>query len=483
MQHMRSGRASRLVRMTACLAVLFSLFPLAYASAATRPNIVFLVTDDQRTDEMSIMKNVMVLLVNQGTSFTKSFVAYSLCCPARATFLTGQYPHNHHVLDIPPSGGYIKLDHTNTLPVWLQQAGYYTVHIGKYLNGYGQQVPPTTIPPGWTEWYAAIDPYTYKYYNYKLNENGTMVSYGSREQDYQTDVYARKAVDFIQRRAASSTPFFLSVSVLAPHDNKDRTPPTPAPRHKGRFATVPLAKLPSFNEADVSDKPAIIQAMPRLDTTAMAKITTANRQRLESLLAVDEAVKAIFDALEATNELANTVIIFVSDNGFLNGEHRVNRTKMHPYEESVRVPLIIRHPQFLGRKAVAKMVSHVDLAPTIVDLAQATPERVMDGRSLLPLVQNPSAAWRNLVLLEAHHVETGNMIKYMAVRSPNYVYVEHDTGERELYNISDAASSCAAADPYQLVSQHLNACYAAKRSDLQGQLKILRTCAGDTCWR
>jgi N-acetylglucosamine-6-sulfatase len=465
-------------------AAIVFVFLVMHGRPWARPNIVFIVTDDHRADEINLMFNVTARLIQNGKYFVKSYASYPLCCPARATFLTGQYPHNHGVLDNPPSGGYRKLDHTNTLPVWLQRAGYHTVHIGKYLNGYGQQVPPTTIPPGWSEWYGAIDTSTYKFIRFSLNENGVVVRYGSGTENYQTDVYARKAVDLISRMATGAKPFFLSLSFLAPHEDRDDIPgPRPAARHAGRFATAQLPRPPSFNEQNVSDKPTLIRNMPLLDGSAQATLTTAYRRRLESLLAVDEAVKEIIDVLQETQQLQNTVIIFVSDNGFLLGEHRIDRKKVHPYEESVHIPLIIRHPQFPTRQSVTKLVGHVDLAPTIVELAGAKPQRLMDGRSLMALVRNPSASWRNHLLLEAQHVETGNNILYSAVRSNNYVYVEHQTGERELYNLSDGTSSCSARDPHQLVSQHSSACYGSQISSLRSRLGILKDCAGQTCWQ
>jgi arylsulfatase A-like enzyme len=267
---------------------------------------------------------------------------------SRATFLTGQHAHNHKVLNnVGPTGGYRRLDHTNTLATWLQAAGYYTAHIGKYLNGYGVQVPRTTIPPGWTEWYGTPDPDAYAFYNYSINENGTLVFYGEGEENYQTDVYARKATDFIQRMAAQTTPFFLSIAPLPPHEDPNEakfttvTPgPEPAPRHKGLFQNESLPRPPSFNEADVSDKPAMIRALPRLSSTKINSLTTAYRRRLESLLAVDELLKAVMDTLAATNQLDKTVVIFTSDNGYLQGEHRLAspNAKVFLYEESIRVP-------------------------------------------------------------------------------------------------------------------------------------------------
>ena len=220
------------------------------------------------------MKNVKRLLVAQGTSFDNSFASFALCCPSRATFLTGQYAHNHGVLsNKPPYGGYYALDSENTLPVWLKRAGYETIHVGKYLNGYGD-LDKHEIPPGWTEWHGAVNNSAYQFYGYTMNENGTLVKYGRDPASYQTDVYADKAVEIVRRRAPARKPFFLWVSFLAPHVGGPPTPgrsaltTLPAPRHIGRFAASPLPTPPSFNEADVSDKPGSIRTRPPLSDAA-----------------------------------------------------------------------------------------------------------------------------------------------------------------------------------------------------------------------
>src|SRR5439155_6954337 len=224
------------------------------------PNVVVIMTDDQDVASMRVIPNVQRLIAAQGVTFVNSFVNLSLCCPSRATFLTGQYAHNHGVLsNALPAGGYQKLDHSHTLPVWLQRAGYATVHIGKYLNSYGLNMDQRTIPPGWSEWYGALDPSTYNYLDFSLNENGKIVHYGRNPTTYQTDVYTQKALDIIKRRAPSSQPFFLWVAYLAPHNIPG---PVPAPRHAGRFKNEPLPTPPSFNEQDVSDKPAAIRKLP-----------------------------------------------------------------------------------------------------------------------------------------------------------------------------------------------------------------------------
>lgn len=423
------------------------------------------------------MPNVRRLLAEQGASFDNAFVSLSLCCPSRATFLTGQYAHGSGVLDNrPPGGGYGRLDGENTLPVWLQRAGYATVHLGKYLNGYGRR-DPTGIPPGWSEWHGAVDPSTYRYYGYTLNENGRLVRYGTDTASYQTDVYARKAVEIVTRRAASPKPFFLWVAFLAPHAGGPATghppgTPLPAPRHRGRFASEALPAPPSFNEADVSDKPAAIQRLPLLGPKEIAAVTESYRLRLESLLAVDEAVAQIVDALSSSGELGETWIIFTSDNGFFHGEHRVQRGKIRLYEPSIRVPLIVRGPGVTAGLRLSQPVSNVDLAPTIVDIAGATAGRAMDGRSLLPLLRDPSLRYGRDLLIEGPGKDAASR-SFTALRTPRYKYAEYATGERELYDL--------ARDLYELYSLHADPGYAALRDELARRLTRLRDCAGSSC--
>ena len=273
--------------------------PTAHSGPPKRPNIVVIMTDDQTVESIRVMKNVKRLLVAQGTTFDNSFASFPLCCPSRATFLTGQYAHNHGVLsNKPPYGGYYALDNENTLPVWLERAGYETILVGKYLNGYGD-LDKHEIPPGWTEWHGAVNNSAYQFYGYTVNENGMLVKYGRDPASYQTDVYADKAVEIVRRRAAERKPFFLWLSFLAPHVGGPPTPgrsaltTLPAPRHLGRFAASPLPTPPSFNEADVSDKPGSIRIRPPLSHQQVAAITERYQLRLESLLAVDEAVGRI----------------------------------------------------------------------------------------------------------------------------------------------------------------------------------------------
>jgi N-acetylglucosamine-6-sulfatase len=444
---------------------------------ANKPNIVVVMTDDQTVESLRVMSNVRALLANQGTTFVNNFASFPLCCPSRATFVTGQYGHNHTIMgNAAPSGGYDKLapSHANTLPAWLQQAGYHTVHVGKYLNGYGR-ARPTEVPAGWNEWYGSTDPSTYRFYNYTLNENGRLVNYGTGAANYQADVYNRKATDLIRRLAPGAKPFFLSVAFLAPHSGGPRDPddprnlgtPSPAPRHRNAFASQALPTPPSLNEADMSDKPAAMRSRPALTQARLNAIRENYQQRLESLLAVDEAVRDILAALTATRELDRTLVIFTADNGFFHGEHRVAAGKVLAYEPSVRVPLIIRGPGIPRGATRTNLAANIDLAATILDAAGGRAARRLDGVSLLRFARDRLRRSGRDILLET--------TTYSAIRTPRHVFVQHSTGEQELYDL--------VADPHQLTSLHADARFAALKNELARRLGTLRTCAGDVCRR
>jgi N-acetylglucosamine-6-sulfatase len=463
--------------VSALSASLASSAPSKPAQAQARPNVVVLMTDDQTVESLRVMTNVNSLLAARGTTFTNNFASFPLCCPSRATFVTGQYGHNHTIMgNAAPTGGYDKLapTHANTLPGWLRQAGYHTVHVGKYLNGYGR-ARPTEVPAGWAEWYGSTDPSTYRFYNYTLNENGRLVTYGTGAANYQADVYGRKAVELIRRHAPAAKPFFLSVAFLAPHsggprdadDPRNQSTPSPAPRHRNRFASEPLPMPPSFNEADVSDKPAGIRNRRPIGAARANGVRENYQQRLESLLAVDEAIRDIVAALTASGDLARTLIVFTSDNGFFHGEHRVPAGKVLVYEPSVRVPLILRGPGVPAGVRRSNLAANVDLAATILDAANARAGRRLDGRSLLPFARDGLRRSGRDILLET----TG----YSAIRTPRYVFVQHATGEQELYDL--------ARDPHQLQSLHADARFAGLKNDLAARLARLRACAGDGCRR
>ena len=453
------------------------------SAAAARPNVVVIMSDDQSVRDMQVMAQTRKLVGAAGVTFRNSTVTYSLCCPSRATLLTGQYPHNHGVRsNQPPDGGITALDQTNTLPLWLQEAGYVTGHIGKYLNGYGE-VDSLEIPPGYTEWYASIGASAYEYYGYVLNENGALVTYGSTPDQYQADVYTAKAVDFIGRRGRAATtggqPFFLFVTYLAPHRLNTGDPAfrkaVPAPRHMGRLAGELLPESPAFNEANMSDKPTSMRRRPLLTLAQVTELGAVNQARLESLLAVDEGVAAIVNALQEAGVLQNTLVVYTSDNGWFQGEHRIVSGKVLPYEPAVKVPLLIRGPGIPPQRNVGAPVANIDLAPTIVATGGASARLTMDGRSLWPLLQGQTAwATPRHVLVEDSPLG-GEASIFWSIRKAKYVYTEYANGDREFYDL--------AKDSAQVASRHADPAYATVRQRLAKRLAAMKTCTGPTaCW-
>ena len=470
------------------------------ATLPTKPNIVFIQTDDQTVcsvldlemcpkQSKQVMPRTLELLANQGTTFETYFATHPRCCPSRASQLTGMYSHNHGILS--NSHGYGKFQfHDRALPVWLKDAGYNTAHVGKYMNGYfGRFADALPVPPGWDEWYATVDDGTYHMYNYNLmvksdhpvrtlagdgltppSPEPQRFRIGNRPEDYQTDVEASIAVDFITRQAAEPSPFYLAVNPLAPHHEHigfgKRRNPRPAPRDEGRFKKVKIPRGKAFDEADVSDKPADIQKKPRLDKDAIDFITLRYQSRLESLLAVDDMIQRIYTALETSGQLENTVIIFTSDNGFMLGEHRLKSGKIALYDESVRQPLIIRGPGFPINGQREQLTGNIDLAPTIADIADANPLLTVDGISLLDYAANPALDNGRAILLE-NGVDGGR-----AVRDGRYTYVKNKSG-KELYD--------NVKDPFEVESLHDAKPFRGVVRDLNKRLKALDKCAGATC--
>ena len=445
-----------------------------------RPNVVVVMTDDQTLRSMRAMPRTRALVGGAGVTFKNSFVTNPRCCPSRATFLTGQYSHNHGVLtNGPPRGGWPQLRGTsNWLPTWLRRAGYRTVHVGKFLNGYGRN-DPAEVPAGWDEWYATVDPTTYRYYGYRLNENGTVRSHGRgrHPERYATDYLARRSSEIVARLAGSARPFFLSVAFLAPHTGSPREPgdprgigtPAVAPRHRGAYAAARLPRPPSFDEADVSDKPLFVRR-PRMRRRTVKEIHALYRQQLESLIAVDEGVERILDSLRAAGELGRTLVVFTSDNGYLAGQHRLAHGKANIYEPAIRVPLMVRGPGVPRGVRRHQLVGNVDLAPTILDAAGATAGRAQDGRSLLPLARNPRRGRRRSLLVE---VAEGAHLRTTAIRTKRWLYAEHAGGARELYDLS--------SDPHELSSLHAAPAFAGVRAALALRLNALRRCRGPGC--
>lgn len=484
--------------VTAALAIGTSEAPAQAerAQVTQRPNVIEIVTDDQTVRDLESMSATKRLLADEGTTFGNSFVNFSMCCPSRATILSGQYAHNHNVMGIyPPTGGYGKFDSNNSLALWLQRGGYHTGHIGKMLNGYGSD-SPANIPAGWTEWYASVDPSTYRMYGYTLNENGVFRTYGDPQEEdpavYQTDVYTNKAVDYVNRN--SGRPFYLSLNYLAPHHEeapvRDRSSVIvrPAKRHENTFSSQAVPRGPAFDEADLSDKPPHVARRSTAPFTEeqIGEISRNYQRRQESLQSVDEGIERIVETLRANGQLENTYIVFTSDNGYLQGQHRIPAGKLAPYEPSIRVPLVIRGPGVPKGRTSSEMVVNADLAPTIVDVTGVKPLKVQDGRSLQRFWRRPERKTTRPIMLQSGGknrgfeemdsgpVETLTPLQtYKGIRTDRYLYVAYRSQTKEMYDL--------ARDPFQLDSVIDDPRYRAARGELRRQLTALKTCRGREC--
>lgn len=480
-------RVARIALALVAVLIAEVALPTVSIKAANQPNILFILTDDLDLAEIAFMPKLKSLLIDQGATFDNYFASVSLCCPSRTTTLRGQYSHNTGVLtNGGGNGGFEKAyalgDEQSTIATWLRGGGYRTGLFGKYLNGYPRTASETYIPPGWSEWDSAVNGNPYSEYNYTLNENGKLVAYGNKPEDYGTDVYAKKANAFIRQAAKDNQPFFVYLAVYAPHQ-----PATPAPRHKDLFPNVKAPRTANYNEADVSDKPQYIAARPLIGPIIMNRVDNLYRKRLQSLQAVDDAIGALYDTLKANGQLDNTYIVFTSDNGFHLGNHRMPAGKQTAYDEDIHLPLIIRGPNIAAGSHVKQLSGNIDLAPTLANMGGVNPADFIDGRSLLPLATGkPPTQWRQAYLVEhwqpgpeasgaimqepADEDELPSVIssaglrtqpanatqapkspgilarlgipEFHGVRVNGYSYVEYATGEKELYDLSK--------DPYEL---------------------------------
>ena len=469
------------------------------------PNIILIVTDDQNADTLAFMPNVQRLLIDGGTSFSQAFAPTPLCCPARASLLRGQYTHNHGVKSNDGvNGGFPKFYdvgiESSTLATWLQDGGYRTALVGKYFNAYPEGlVPPggfdspgrRYVPPGWGEWYGLIDvprnprANPYAMYGYQMNQNGWLKRYRNDQDDYLTDVLGGLATDFVDKAARADAPFFLYLAPTAPH-----LPAIPAPRHRGRFDGLDAPRSPSFNEVDLSDKPAWLAGKGALSAEAISRLDQSYRRQAEMLLAVDEVLASLVDRLRARGELTSTYIVFTSDHGLTSGQHRLSRSKLTPYDASTRVPLAIAGPGVPAGRTVDALTLLSDVAPTVADLADVPAPAFVDGRSLKPwLRKNVSRIKAREQVLHEFWPREGFPVdvreepdqalqvpEYRALRSKRYLYAEYSypdgTQEPELYDLI--------RDPFEL-DNFADAADKALLKSLSDKLAELQSCKAATC--
>jgi arylsulfatase A-like enzyme len=428
---------------------------LARHEGIPRPNVILITTDDQRSDTVGYMPAVVQEIASKGVTFENMFIPNPVCQPSRASILTGNHSHTHGVLTNSMPLNFLGPDQ-QTIPVWLRSQGYRTGFFGKYI-GYTASCGATScpVPPGWDEWDALI---LEGYFDYDMSENGSIVDYGSTPDDYSTDVLRDKALAFID--AHPDEPIYVHFAPMAPHGGTVSSGylPVPAPRHFNSLLGIAPWRPVSYMEPDVSDKPLLIQALPRaLPAVNVAYNDAYRRTGLESLSAADEAIAAILGRLEQQGRLTDTLIIFTSDNGYSHGEHRWFG-KLCPYEECIRVPLAMRYPRVLRDRPGSRneLVESIDIAPTIVEWARVPSDRVppVDGRSLVGVAERTQGIWRDAVLLEQW------MGRYSGIRTTQWKYVQHETGEHELYDLVN--------DPYELTS--VAGLLPAIESDLQERI-------------
>ena len=430
-----------------CWLIFAAFLTSASAAQAQKPNIVVILTDDldQLLGTLNYTPNINRLLRDGGISFSRAFVTNSVCCPSRSTLLRGQYTHSHRVYtNSPPNGSFLKFvklrEDTSTIAVWLQRAGYATSLMGKYLNGYSVDY----LPPGWNDWHVAAN--GYPEFNYRLNDNGKINSYGSDSASYLTDVLRARALDFI--KANAKKPFYLEIATFAPHG-----PATPAPRHANLFMNL----------------------------------ENPQRKRVQSMQAVDEMVVALFDQLRAERILNNTYLFFTSDNGFHYNQHGLKPGKQTAYEEDIRVPLFVVGPGIKPGSKSDAIVGNVDFAQTFADIAGIAVPDFVEGRSLLPLLHGARPAdWRKAMLLENYlgnkpdtqpirrRARVNDRViepRYMAIRTTTHTYIEWRNGDRMLFDLTrDSAENNNIADQQpELVKQ------------LSDWVHRLHACSGAAC--
>lgn len=487
-----------------------------------RPNLLVIEADDMRTDELRWMPNVTRFLGGNGLTFENSFAPYPLCCPSRASFLTGRYAHNHHVLSHASPFGFGSFDDSDTLATRMQAGGYQTALVGKYLNGYGEQPVHGTrrssltyVPPGWTDWYAGSDHLwrpgetwkgkefhggTYAYYNLTQNVNGRVETSPGR---YSTRVLAEQTRGLIRKFGETGKPWFIWFTPVAPHHGSPDEPDDPRPTRmtngrmvkwrtparpdwvKGRFdaeISHGLGTPPHGSaEADISDKPRWLRAYPELTDEEKRAERDVTRQRAEALYVLDREIGRTLETLRRTGQYDDTVLAFTSDNGYYLGEHRKRQGKIELHEPSLRVPFLISGPGVPhGRRY--DPISTVDLAPTFASYAGIEPPAEVDGADMRPVIEHGDRGWSRPIVTEGmmgeypRNVRTGGFdsaLNTRGLRLGRWKLMEYSTGEKELYDLR--------TDPLELQNLAADPQHRTVLAELEQLWRRYENCAGPDC--
>lgn len=474
------GRRDRARVLLALVAILVAVGGTGLPGSAeeVRPNFVVVVLDDAAQTEFAdygelfgaldstYMDDLNGLIADHGVTFPNFLASTPVCCPARASLLSGQYHQNHKVST---NSATAKFAHGNTLARWLDDAGYETSLIGKYLNGYACANP---VPVGWDDWQHACKN-TNSQYKYTINDNGVLVPYEDAAVDYQVDVISARAQETIGELAAGDAPFFVYLAPTVPHG-----PTQVAPRY--RNATVVQTPLSdSFDEADVTDKPPWIQALPRITASQRSAIVRSEQARMRMLLAADDLIEQTVRTLATSGVLDDTYIFVLNDNGYLRGEHRFRSGKGEVYRESMAAgPLFMRGPGLPSGVVNEALVGTTDVAPTIASLAGAVAGRSVDGLDVGPAIADPTVFDDRVFLhfTPAHKVGTVAIPAADGIRvGTRAVYFEHrDAGRAvELYDYT--------VDPFEMDNKASDPAYAELLAVYQATLAAAKTCTGPSC--
>jgi len=558
MDRLEQSRASRATCLSlgagvlALLCLIVLAAPKHSAAAETQPpSFVVIQTDDQTLDQLyatfgepklQAMPNTLNMIAKRGMTFNRYYVSYPLCCPSRVSLLTGRYAHNNGVKgNIQPNGGYFGFSfrgaYSHNLATWLQNDGYRTIHVGKFLNGYGDEPYDNgaTVPPGWSAWHTVLKADTeHYYYGYSLNNNGQIEGpygdsgswetreYGARDDFgcpfaplnglpcyYETDTLTNIASQEL-RETSLEQPFYLQLDYTAPHgDFRHPAGPEPAPRHYDWFKGAPLPhnRGQGFGEGNVADKPRFIRDAPYLGLSDIHTYRVYYDKALESLRSIDDGVKLLMDTLGSLHRLRNTYVIFTSDNGFFYGEHRLIGGKFLAYEPATHLPFLIRGPHIRPGTESNEIIGNIDIAPTVLELAGAEADKSLDGRSLAPFLHDPELTTLRPYLFESF-VESSDVAENGAIAEPGdqssstsasasraagatasllappkdyegirlgpYKYIAWPDGEKELYDIEK--------DPYELNNIVRIPNYFPIRNYLHRELlNRMEDCVGRTC--
>lgn len=449
--------------------IVVTLFLVAFASGLpaaerpARPNFVFILVDDLRHDALGVAGHPFAKtphidrLAREGARFRNAFVTTPLCSPSRASFLTGQYVHTNRILG---NGNNNELSHKLvTFPRLLHESGYQTAYVGKWHMG-NDDMPR----PGFDRWVSFKGQGQFN--DPELNLDGVA---GRVAGGYMTDLLNEHAVEFVRR--PRTKPFCLYLSHKAVHG-----PFTPAARHKDLFADQEIKRAPSFHDT-FEGRPALTRPVPaKANAKGKGKALAAGqgsgdeliRNQLRCVVSIDEGVGALLKALEETKQLDNTLVIFTSDNGYFWGEHKLG-DKRWAYEESIRIPLIMRYPKLVKAGTTPEALAlNLDIAPTLLELAGSPIPREIQGRSLVPVLRGNVRGWRRSFLTE-YFMEPGypRTPSWQAVRNAQYKYIHYTEleGMDELYDLK--------ADPYELKNLINEAGLAGPARELKAELERL----------